>query len=241
MRADRRRVLRVLVVRDARPRPASPGRGNLGDAIDQRYGDQPALPRSIPADRRRLRGTHRRGGAAVGQRSRGVPARRRRGVFRRHLPRDADFQCADEPDAGTAWPRRPARRDLLAALCCGLDGVEPRSHRRRARRRHIAYPCISNDLNGASGMCRSIKTLFNFEPPATDEEIYAASLQFVRKISGFNKPAKQNEVAFNRAVVQIAATARSLLDTLETSAEPRDREVEAARARARAAERFGTP
>jgi hypothetical protein len=90
-------------------------------------------------------------------------------------------------------------------------------------------------------MCRSIKTLFNFEPPATDEEIYAASLQFVRKISGFNKPAKQNEVAFNRAVVQIAATARSLLDTLETSAEPRDREVEAARARARAAERFGTP
>ncbi len=90
-------------------------------------------------------------------------------------------------------------------------------------------------------MCRSIKTLFNFEPPATDEEIYAASLQFVCKISGFNKPAKQNEVAFNRAVVQIAATARSLLDTLETSAEPRDREVEAARARARAAERFGTP
>jgi hypothetical protein len=90
-------------------------------------------------------------------------------------------------------------------------------------------------------MCRSIKTLFNFEPPATDEEIYAASLQFVRKISGFNKPAKHNEVAFNRAVVQIAAIARSLLDTLETSAEPRDREVEAARARARAAERFGTP
>ena len=90
-------------------------------------------------------------------------------------------------------------------------------------------------------MCRSIKTLFNFEPPATDEEIYAASLQFVRKISGFNKPAKQNEVAFNRAVVQIAGIARSLLDTLETSAEPRDREVEAARARARAAERFGTP
>ena len=90
-------------------------------------------------------------------------------------------------------------------------------------------------------MCRSIKTLFNFEPPATDEEIYAASLQFVRKISGFNKPAKHNEVAFNRAVVQVAATARSLLDTLETSAEPRDREVEAARARARAAERFGAP
>ncbi len=90
-------------------------------------------------------------------------------------------------------------------------------------------------------MCRNIKTLFNFEPPATDEEIYAASLQFVRKLSGFNRPAKQNEVAFNRAVIQVAATARGLLDSLATSSEPRDREVEAARARARAAKRFGTP
>jgi hypothetical protein len=88
-------------------------------------------------------------------------------------------------------------------------------------------------------MCRSIKTLFNFEPPATDEEIYAASLQFTRKLSGYHKPSKANEVPFNRAVVQVAALARTLIDALETDAEPRDREVEARRARARAAERFG--
>jgi len=90
-------------------------------------------------------------------------------------------------------------------------------------------------------MCRNIRTLFNFEPPATEEEIRAASLQFVRKVSGFNKPSKANEAAFDRAVAQVAGIARTLLDSLETSAEPRDREVEAARARARAAERFGTP
>jgi len=89
-------------------------------------------------------------------------------------------------------------------------------------------------------MCRSIKTLFNFKPPATDEEIRAASLQFVRKISGYHKPSHANEAAFNAAVEKVAATAHKLLDSLETSAEPRDREVEAARARARAAERFGT-
>ena len=87
-------------------------------------------------------------------------------------------------------------------------------------------------------MCRSIKTLFNFEPPATDEEIYAASLQFIRKLSGYNKPSKANEVPFNRAVVQVAAVARSLIDTLETTAEPRDRAVEAARAKERSAQRF---
>ena len=89
-------------------------------------------------------------------------------------------------------------------------------------------------------MCRNIKTLFNFAPPATDEEIYAASLQFIRKLSGYNKPSKANEVAFNRAVVQVAAIARMLIDTLETDAAPRDREVEAVRARARAAQRFGS-
>ena len=88
-------------------------------------------------------------------------------------------------------------------------------------------------------MCRSIKTLFNFEPPATDEEIYAASLQFIRKLSGYNKPSKINEVALNRAVIQVAATARTLLDVLETTAEPRDRETEAVRAREKAAQRFG--
>jgi hypothetical protein len=87
-------------------------------------------------------------------------------------------------------------------------------------------------------MCRNIKTLFNFKPAATDEEIYAASLQFIRKLSGYNKPSKANEVPFNRAIVQVAAIARTLLDTMETNAEPRDRDVEAARAKARAAERF---
>ena len=88
-------------------------------------------------------------------------------------------------------------------------------------------------------MCRNIKTLFNFAPPATDEEIHAASLQFVRKLSGFNVPSKANEVAFDRAVEEVAAAARNLLDSLATSAEPRDRTVEAERAHARAVERFG--
>lgn len=88
-------------------------------------------------------------------------------------------------------------------------------------------------------MCRSIKTLFNFQPPATEEEIRAASLQFVRKLSGFNSPSKVNGVAFDRAVEEVAAAARVLVGELVTTAEPRDREVEAARARARAAARFG--
>lgn len=89
-------------------------------------------------------------------------------------------------------------------------------------------------------MCRNIKTLFNFAPPATDEEIRGASLQFVRKLSGFTTPSRANEPAFNRAVEEVAAVARNLLDALVTSATPRDREVEAARARVRAVERFGT-
>ncbi|HYK02629.1 MAG TPA: DUF2277 domain-containing protein [Thermoanaerobaculia bacterium] len=88
-------------------------------------------------------------------------------------------------------------------------------------------------------MCRNIKTLFNFEPPATEEEIRAASLQFVRKLSGFNKPSKANEEAFDRAIEQVTAVAQELLASLVTNAEPRDREVEAERARLRNAERFG--
>jgi len=88
-------------------------------------------------------------------------------------------------------------------------------------------------------MCRNIKTLFNFEPPATDEEIRAASLQFVRKLSGFNKPSKANEEAFNRAIEEVAHVARHLIDSLVTNAEPRDRETEAERAKQRAAQRFG--
>lgn len=89
-------------------------------------------------------------------------------------------------------------------------------------------------------MCRNIKTLYNFDPPATNEEIREASLQFVKKLSGFSKPSKANGAAFNRAVQETAAVARNLLVSLVTDAEPRNREVEAARARARAAERFGT-
>lgn len=89
-------------------------------------------------------------------------------------------------------------------------------------------------------MCRSIKTLFNFQPPATEAEIHAASLQFVRKISGYHRPSQANEAAFDRAVEEVAAAAHNLLDSLQTNAEPRDREVQAARAKARAAERFGT-
>jgi len=89
-------------------------------------------------------------------------------------------------------------------------------------------------------VCRNIRTLFNFEPPVTDEEVRAASLQFVRKVTGFNKPSKANEAAFVAAVDRIAEVSRSLLDSLETTAPPRNREEEAAKARARAAERFGS-
>jgi len=87
-------------------------------------------------------------------------------------------------------------------------------------------------------MCRNIKTLHNFKPPATDEEIRASALQFVRKLSGFTKPSRANEPAFSRAVDEVTRAARELLDSLVTGAPPRDREVEASRARARAAERF---
>lgn len=88
-------------------------------------------------------------------------------------------------------------------------------------------------------MCRNIKTLFNFEPPVTSDEVRAASLQFVRKITGFHKPSKTNEAAFDSAVDEIAGVATHLLAQLETNAPPRNREEEAAKARARAAERFG--
>jgi hypothetical protein len=89
-------------------------------------------------------------------------------------------------------------------------------------------------------MCRNIRTLFNFEPPVTDDEVRAASLQFVRKITGFNKPSKANEAAFESAIDDIAAISSRLLRSLETNAPPKSREEEAAKAKARAAERFGT-
>ena len=89
-------------------------------------------------------------------------------------------------------------------------------------------------------MCRNIKTLFNFEPPVTDDEIRAAALQFVRKVSGFNKPSKANEAAFLAAADEVAAVSRTLLNLLETNAPPRNREEEVAKARARAVQRFPT-
>ena len=91
-----------------------------------------------------------------------------------------------------------------------------------------------------ASMCRNIRTLFNFEPPATELEIRDASLQFVRKLSGFSVPSKANEAAFNRAAEQVAASARELISSLVTAAEPRKRDIEAAKARARSAGRFGS-
>ena len=87
-------------------------------------------------------------------------------------------------------------------------------------------------------MCRNIRTLYNYEPPATDEEVRAAALQYVRKVSGFNKPSQANAAPFDRAVEAVAEVSRTLLDELTTSAPPKDREVEAAKARARAQQRF---
>jgi hypothetical protein len=88
-------------------------------------------------------------------------------------------------------------------------------------------------------MCRNIKTLFNFEPPATDDEIKASSLQFVRKLSGFTSPSKANQAAFDRAVQDVAAAARTLIESLVTTADPRDRDIETARAKAKSIARFG--
>jgi hypothetical protein len=93
-------------------------------------------------------------------------------------------------------------------------------------------------LGYAGGMCRNIRTLYNFEPPATSDEVHAAAVQYVRKVSGFAKPSQANAAAFDRAVAAVAEASQRLLDELVTGAQPRDREVEAAKARARAAERF---
>jgi len=90
-------------------------------------------------------------------------------------------------------------------------------------------------------MCRNIRTLFNFDPPATSDEVHASSIQFVRKLSGFTKPSKANEEVFNLAVERVAAAAQEMLNTLVTNAAPRDRETEANRAKARSARRFGSP
>ena len=90
-------------------------------------------------------------------------------------------------------------------------------------------------------MCRNIKTLFNFDPPATTDEVHASSIQFVRKLSGFTKPSKANEAVFDLAVERVSAAAQEMLNSLVTNAPPRDRETEAARAKARSAQRFGLP
>ena len=90
-------------------------------------------------------------------------------------------------------------------------------------------------------MCRNIRTLFNFDPPATEEEVRASAVQFVRKLSGFTRPSKANEAAFNRAVWEVTESARRLIDALETNSPPRNREAEAAKAKVRAAERYARP
>jgi hypothetical protein len=117
--------------------------------------------------------------------------------------------------------------------CAAVDPVQ-RSRVRRSRLQRL------RSRYNAS-MCRNIRPLFNFDPPATDAEIRAASLQFVRKLSGFDKPSQANEAAFRRAVDEITGAARELIDALVTTATPRDREEWAARAKARAAERFARP
>ena len=106
---------------------------------------------------------------------------------------------------------------------------------------YYRYGSLSSTLIGKNTMCRNIKTLHNFKPPATDEEIRASSLQFVRKLSGFTKPSKANELAFARAVDQVTQAAHELLQSLVTNAPPRDREVEASKARARTVERLRSP
>jgi hypothetical protein len=115
-------------------------------------------------------------------------------------------------------------------------GIGTKKYKVQAESR--AVPNITRYLVGHS-MCRNIKTLFNFDPPVTEDEVRAASLQFVRKISGFNKPSKANEPAFLAAIEEVAGVSMRLLHTLETTAPPKNREEEAARAKARAAERFG--
>src|SRR5438105_13371933 len=117
-------------------------------------------------------------------------------------------------------------------MAMGLGSTNSAIHATRAAPPYGGYA-------RARAMCRNIKTLFNFDPPATDEEIRAASLQFVRKLSGYTHPSKANEKAFERAVEDTFRVARRLIDSLETEAPPKDRELEAARAKLRAAARFG--
>ena len=126
----------------------------------------------------------------------------------------------------------------IHAVCC----AQTRPNRGRSNYAQVNDLNVYYEIHGGEEehMCRNIKPLFNFEPPVNDEEVRAAALQYVRKISGFNKPSKANEVAFYAAVDEIAAVSSRLLASLETNAPPRNREVEAAKARARAARRFAS-
>jgi hypothetical protein len=142
-------------------------------------------------------------------------------VPRAGLPGFTDFQH-DERPADCDGDSAPHPDFAVSGLCSSWA----------RRRRH--------GLRGSHlSMCRNIKTLFNFEPPATELEIRDAALQFVRKLSGFNLPSRANEAAFEQAVDEVAASARALIGSLVTSAGPRQREIEAAKARARSAQRFG--
>jgi len=123
---------------------------------------------------------------------------------------------------------------------CALSTTHSKQHQPLACRARERRPSDALDTREVTLMCRSIKTLFNFEPPVTDEEIRASALQFVRKVSGFTHPSKTNEAAFHAAVDEITMASRRLLSSLETSAAPKDRDQEAAKARARAALRFPT-
>src|SRR5437763_1530837 len=159
------------------------------------------------------------------------------------VDRGADFlrgavDCFDPSDRIEAGVRRLGAR----------GGDHRRAHSEHLVARGVVRPDLQphpagrlncSSWKGKTFMCRNIRTLFNFDPPATDEEVQAASLQFVRKICGFAKPSKANAEAFDRAVDEVSRIAQDLLAELVTTADPRDRNVEAARARARAAERFG--
>ena len=177
-------------------------------------------------------------------------------LFLRGRTRAIDHARVDQRDdrgvdfdevADRRWKTAAAGRRQHAG---GQQEEESDDHARNPNSAHSPCPCplpdkdhpapaLARQVLYTPNMCRNIRPLFNFEPPVTDDEVRAASLQFVRKISGFTKPSKANEDAFDRAIDEVAAAARRLMDSLVTNAPPRDRDVEAEKARARAAERYG--
>jgi len=151
--------------------------------------------------------------------------------------------------SGTAeavpWQNPFMRWLVVAALLLaprfsrGLHARDRYCYHLSVRRERASLTSLHSCYARSGDMCRNIKTLFNFDPPVTDEEIHAASLQFVRKISGFNQPSKANQASFLAAVEEVAVVSRRLLHSLETTAPPKNREDESAKAKARAAQRFG--